>query len=310
MGGFVDCVEVDPCGLIRIVGWSNTDVSQQSLPSVSLDGQPVPFLQHFRFTRPDVVPNGSAIPSQVGVMLEYLVPEAMLSDASIVEVNFPSNTCKFLFQANLRFVNPHYRPMLDSGQVQHREDIYGSGPPNAAVDPQVLELAQQLKGPVLDFGCGRGALVHELLQSGTEAHGLELDCEMIRSAIAAENKPHITLYNGALPAPFGDDSFRSVICSEVLEHIPDFQAAIRDIARIAGESAIFTVPDASAIAIGYRHGAIPWHLLESSHVNFFNQQSLKRALEPHFSKVDFGRIGECRFNDSVFYFSLAAVCTK
>ena len=216
----------------------------------------------------------------------------------------------FSFEVDLTFLYPDYRSLLNSTEVLHRYHIYGSGPPNIDVHPHVVELAKRLPGPVLDFGCGRGALIRELLNSGIEAYGLEIDSEILRGCIPEEHRRLITLYNGSLPSPFGDAQFRSVVCSEVLEHIPDYQAAIQDIARLASEQALFTVPDASAIPIGFRHGSVPWHLMEATHVNFFNQESLAHALKPHFSDIEFGRIGQSRFNDSPYYVSLAALCRK
>lgn len=135
---------------------------------------------------------------------------------------------------------------------------------------------------------------------GVEAYGLELDSPIIRESIPPQSAGAITLYDGSFPSPFEDGRFQSVICSEVLEHIPDYQAAIRDIARLAIEKVIFTVPDASAIPVGFRHGVVPWHLLEGTHVNFFTQQSLKHALESSFSKIEFGRIGLVHLNDTAF----------
>jgi hypothetical protein len=95
-----------------------------------------------------------------------------------------------------------------------------------------------------------------------------------------------------------------------LEHIPDYQSAIKDIARLSTGKVILTVPDASAIPVGFHHGAVPWHLLEGTHVNFFTQESLKRALQPHFSQIEFGRIGLARFDDSTYYVSLVAACLR
>src|SRR5205823_3164879 len=128
-----------------------------------------------------------------------------------------------------------------------------------------------------------------------------LDTQVIRQSIRSEATPYITLYDGQFPSPFFNGSFRSVFCSEVLEHIPQFEEAIRDIARLATEKVIFTVPDASAIPLGFLHVLVPWHLLEGTHVNFFNQTSLRHALEPHFSKISFGRISPCIMNDTPFH---------
>lgn len=308
LGGFIDGVRIDPSGIIRIVGWCKTEFNPDPIPSVHLDGQSIRFLHHFRFGRRDVISNVSDFSSQAGVALDYLVSAGRAMRSTVLEIRLEENN-KVRFKAGLEFITPHYRELLSTSEVWHREKIYGSGPPNAVLNPEIVEIARELKGPVLDFGCGSGLLVRHLRTLGTEAYGLELNSRF-EQPTHDESTRIITLYDGVLPSPFEDGTFRSVVCSEVLEHIPDHEAAITDIARIVTEKVVFTVPDASAIPMGFRHGAVPWHLLEGTHVNFFTQQSLKHALEPHFSRVEFGRVGCCHLNDSEFYVSLVAFCWK
>jgi len=74
----------------------------------------------------------------------------------------------------VRRIQPHYQHLFDEQRVLHREDIYGYGPPTPETDAHVLGLARCLPGPVLDFGCGSGALVRALLAAGVEAEGIEL----------------------------------------------------------------------------------------------------------------------------------------
>jgi ubiquinone/menaquinone biosynthesis C-methylase UbiE len=171
-------------------------------------------------------------------------------------------------------------------------------------------LARRLPSPLLDFGCGKGALLGRLQQRGIEAYGIELFSEGLRAAILPEVADRITLYDGSFPTRFEDGQFNAVVCSEVLEHIPDYGGALQEITRITAQSAFFTVPDASAIPAGFRHGVVPWHLLEATHVNFFNQTSLTKELRRHFSKVQIGRIGPASVNDTRTFVSLTALCSK
>jgi SAM-dependent methyltransferase len=310
-GGVLDRVELDPCGIVRVIGWSKTRLDSRFVPRVSLDDEDVPFLQYYRGARPDVLDSvsGASIP-QLGVVLEYLVPES-LAIRTFASISILLNdNAPFSFEGPFEFVNPHYRALFDAEQVYHRENIYGCGPPNQTVNPATLALARELSGPILDFGCGSGVLVQELQALGFDAHGLELGTKMIRESLRPGVSSSITLYDGQFPSPFPSGSFKSVFCSEVLEHIPDFEAAIRDIARLATEKVTFTVPDASAIPTGFRHGVVPWHLLEGTHVNFFTQTSFARALEPHFARVEFGRLGPSQVNDTFFHVSLVATCLK
>jgi len=159
---------------------------------------------------------------------------------------------------------------------------------------------------MLDFGCGGGALVGALRAEGREVFGLELDDERIRQHLLPEAAPFVTLYAGAGPAPFTRGQFASVLCCEVIEHLLDPHAAIGELARLARESLLVTVPDISAIPRGFRHGVVPWHLLEGTHVKFFTQRSFSAALQPHAARIDMARIGAVRVGDLQFYTSLAA----
>ena len=309
-GGFIDYAHVDPSGIIRLVGWSKTRFEKHDAPAVSLDGEAVSYLRQFRFRRPDVGSRSNSLLSQTGLELNYLVPEQLIGRRLKLLTVKPQSGEVLQFEIDSTFINADYRSLLYSTEVLHRDHIYGSGPPNIQVHPHVAELAKELKGPVLDFGCGRGALMYELLDAGIEVRGLELDSAIIRQAIQADKSHLITLYDGSFPAPFADRSFESVVCSEVLEHIPDYGSALKEIARLAAGRALFTVPDASAIPIGFRHGSVPWHLMEATHVNFFNQESFEQALKPHFSQIEFGRLGPRSFNDSPYFVSLTALCLK
>lgn len=305
--GYLDCLQADSSGLLRIEGWSREIVPVERYPQLIYNGVPLPLLQHFRFSRADVPAESQSAPSQTGVAWEFVLGQ---TDApSAIELKLPTEE---VLPVEIPFAvsPPHYNALFGTEQVLHRGDIYGSGPPNRTVHPEVLQLAKRLPGPVLDFGCGRGTLIGELHAEGTLADGLEMDSPVLREAITPALGKHITLYDGRLPSPFEDASYQSVVCSEVLEHIADYQAAVADIARIAREQVLITVPDASAIPTGHRHGLVPWHLLEGSHLNFFCQSSLENTLRPHFKRVEFGRVGISSINDTSFYVSLTANCLK
>ena len=308
LGGVIDIVQVDPVGIIKVVGWSGNEIDSHEIPELFLDATPVPFLQHYRFPREDIVHRKHSRFTQAGFILEYLVPESMLSGAKTLDLKLHKSSLRF--QAELAFVRAHYTQLLNTSEVLHRDQIYGSGLPNPSVHPEILVLAGELEGPLLDFGCGRGALIEVVRKRGVDAYGIELDCPIIRRFLTPELSPFITLYNGHFPSPFNDGQFRSVMCSEVLEHIPDYEQALLEIGRLCTEKAIITVPDASAIPIGFRHASVPWHLLESTHVNFFTQQSLGKALHSHFRRIEFGRVGAANFNDSPFFTSIVATCWK
>jgi len=223
--GFVDRICVDPCGLIRIEGWWEGVFEDETLPVVCLDRVQIPFLQHFRFTTPDV---------PMGLALEYLVPDTLTGTFNTLEATVGGRS--FRFESSFIFVTPHYKGLLNSGVVWHRDNIYGSGPPNSVVDPEVFELAKRLPPPLLDFGCGKGALLGRLRQLGIEAYGIELFSAGLSAAIIPEVADRITFYDGSFPTNYEDGQFNSVVCSEVLEHIPNYGGALQEIARITRQS--------------------------------------------------------------------------
>ena len=107
----------------------------------------------------------------------------------------------------------------------------------------------------LDIGCGRGRHTHALYTEGLTVIGLDLaesDVAAARDALGgfAEAEPDGAragwTVGDALRLPFEDGAFDIIVCSEVLEHIPDYRAALKEIARVAapGARVAITVPRA------------------------------------------------------------------
>ena len=99
--------------------------------------------------------------------------------------------------------------------------------------------------PMLDAGCGTGLNLQGLPEGST---GLDLNPRNL--AMVRERLPLHTAVEGDLEAmPFADASFATVICTEVLEHVPDPRLALREIRRVLkpGGVLIGSVPARSAI---------------------------------------------------------------
>jgi SAM-dependent methyltransferase len=299
--GVLDELDVQVSGRIHVRGWSVADDPAREL-RVSLNGALAAPHESFHVFRADVVKALKLDSPFVGFSSVYTFT-GLLEEISV------GWRKKEIFRTRLgvRAQQPDYAHLFDETRVLGREAIYGAGPPTPSASPEVLALARRLAEPILDFGCGSGALVRALRQAGLSASGIEISRAEIAQSLQEDVRPHIKLYDGRFPLPFRDGQFASVVCSEVLEHIPDFAAAVREMARLA-PSLLLTVPDISSIPTLFPHRVVPWHLLEATHVNFFTERSLRSTLADLFPDMTFFRLGAFEINRTRAYTSLGVLC--
>lgn len=297
--GFLDELNIDPSGLVRIHGWSQSPDAELVPPRLVADDDVISLLHRYRYPRPDVPGDepftGFAFEYRLPLKLEKLAID--FGDDYVLESPEP-----------MSFYRPDYEALFGLEQVAKREHIYGSGPPSLGIDPGIQRLMTLMRGRTLDFGCGAGLMVAALRERGAEAYGIEIDRPEIRDNLRPDAAPYITLYGGG-PLPFPDDHFDCVTAFEVVEHIDDYRSALAEIARLAPK-AIFSVPDIGVLPLCHRHNVVPWHLLESTHFNFFTETSFKAALAPHYSRIEFGRVCPITINDTRYHVSLTAVCYR
>ena len=94
---------------------------------------------------------------------------------------------------------------------------------------------------ILDVGCGTGTMLRQLSRFG-QAQGIDADAE----AIAFCHDRGITQVRrvGGLPLPFAADAFDVITALDVIEHIEDDRAMLRELYRIIrpGGLFLFSVP--------------------------------------------------------------------
>ncbi|WP_017660372.1 class I SAM-dependent methyltransferase [Baaleninema simplex] len=303
--GVWETFDIEACGVLRVVGWTRSPWESFDPLRVYVNGSPVPLLSRFQTYRPDLLPLTNSGFS--GTAFEYGLPY----ETPIAELAIDSNGTRIWCERGELVVSrPAYDRLLSGDRVLHREQIYGVGTPSPVTSEVVLSLTQPLPAPILDFGCGIGALVRELRSRDVEAYGLEIDRPAITNGILPEVAEFVTCYDGSFPLPYEDEHFSSVVSIEVLEHIPDYEKALAELARITRDRAAFTVPNINAIPLCFPHQVVPWHLLEATHFNFFNQASFQKTLERYFSEVQFAQIHPVTVNGTQFFTSLAAICRK
>lgn len=101
------------------------------------------------------------------------------------------------------------------------------------------QLCATLLGPgrVLDLGCGIGHSYEEL--APRETVGLDVSA----AALAGQNRETVVADMRSLP--FGDASFASVVAIHSIEHVPDPERMLAEVARVLvpGGRAIFATPN-------------------------------------------------------------------
>jgi 2-polyprenyl-3-methyl-5-hydroxy-6-metoxy-1,4-benzoquinol methylase len=130
-------------------------------------------------------------------------------------------------------------------------DKYGSSNPvvrrlMAAFEGQLQELFE-LSNPasVLDIGCGEGVLVHRWAQQRSDARivGIDLEEESIQAGWRQRQAPNLEYR--VMPAedlPFEQDEFELASAIEVLEHVPDPERTVAEMARCASRHLLVSVP--------------------------------------------------------------------
>jgi SAM-dependent methyltransferase len=99
-------------------------------------------------------------------------------------------------------------------------------------------------GRLLDYGCGDGVMLKHAETRGAVCFGIDVRADAI--ADARTRVPRATLHLIGIndPIPFPGAFFDTVLMIEVLEHVPDEHAALREIARVLrpGGRLILTTP--------------------------------------------------------------------
>lgn len=82
---------------------------------------------------------------------------------------------------------------------------------------------------ILDVGCGLGMYVRRLRDFSDQVYGVDVDKE--KAAEASQELPNIQVAS-AEALPFLDGAFDIVLSHEVLEHVSDDRAAVREAMRV------------------------------------------------------------------------------
>jgi SAM-dependent methyltransferase len=157
------------------------------------------------------------------------------------------------------------------------------------IDFRHLQLASGQR--LLDVGCGEGR--HTLtawLEAPIDAIGLDRNATDLATArsraqdfAASATESRLSWIHGdALRLPFPDASFERVICSEVLEHIPDYRAVLAELRRVLKPGGLLavSVPRFLPEWICWQLSDA-YHEVPGGHIRIFRSGRLRAAVESH-----------------------------
>jgi len=147
---------------------------------------------------------------------------------------------------------------------------------------------ESLIGPVagkrlLDVGCAWGYFLLGAARSGAKAFGVDYHEPFLKIArrLADYNGVPVELcFADAHALPFPGGSFDVVVCSEVIEHVTDWEAVVAELARVArpGGTVVISTPNVHGLAQVVKMMLIKLRLLEHrGNESFLPAGRLQRA---------------------------------
>jgi 2-polyprenyl-3-methyl-5-hydroxy-6-metoxy-1,4-benzoquinol methylase len=165
--------------------------------------------------------------------------------------------------------NPLVRRLM-SGFERSLEDLFEQAAPRS----------------LLDVGCGEGVLVHRWAQRLGEGRvvGIDLEEESIQAGWAERRAPNLEYrVMEAANLPFADDEFELASAIEVLEHVPDPEHTVAEMARCARGHLLVSVPrEPLWRMLNMARGAY-WPALGNTpgHLNHWSRRSFVELLSRH-----------------------------
>lgn len=176
---------------------------------------------------------------------------------------------------------------------------------NAYLLSPLLKMLGPPSGPVLDLGCGNGAMTKELMRAGYDAYGV--DASQTGIAEARQEFPNrFFVHNfstSELPIAVRSIQFSSVISTEVIEHLYEPRALLRNAKAALGDGGTLII---STPYHGYLKnvvlavtGKLDAHftaLWDGGHIKFFSRKTLEALVaEQGYLTLDFCGAGRVPF---------------
>ena len=167
-------------------------------------------------------------------------------------------------------------PLVKYAHMNRLERIYGLLPSNI------------VNRKILDAGCGEGHLIERLYRKNSQNTYFGIYVTEIALVKARERCPYAEFRKeDILKTRFPEGFFDLVICTEVLEHIQDYQSALQELKRIlkTGGYLIITFPNEllwtmARFLLRRRPVRVP------DHVNSFRPKEIKSLMGMDLSAIE------------------------
>lgn len=171
--------------------------------------------------------------------------------------------------------------------------------------PQLRRLLGKPDGPVLDLGCGNGAIAHALISLGYDVYGVDAS----ETGIANASKLYpgrffvLDFTTGRLPEELQSKRFGKIICTEVVDHLYDPHGFIDFVYGLLSEGGCFIIATTYhgylknlALAVTGKLDAHFSSLWRGGRIKFFSRKTLELLLESSgFEIVEFAGAGRLPF---------------
>ncbi len=153
--------------------------------------------------------------------------------------------------------------------------------------------ARAAPGSVLDVGCGEGVLTQEWAErlGDRRVVGIDLDDPKLKAEWEKRRRGNLELrVEEATSLSFADDEFDLAAAVEVLEHVPEPEQTVAEMARVARSHLLVSVPrEPLWRVLNLARGAYVRQLGNTpGHVNHWSKRSFTSMLRRH------GKIEEAR----------------
>lgn len=130
---------------------------------------------------------------------------------------------------------------------------------------------------MLDIGFGSGVIMDAAKTQGWEPYGLEVSAPAIEQA----REKGYEVFHGALEeANYPDGHFDLVTASEILEHLGDPKATLKEIVRILRPGGMFWGTTPSATGLSFRLIGIDWSMIAPpEHAQLFSAKAVRDLIK-------------------------------